>query len=166
MFPLRIFGFIDSSRYRKEFVRFVLEMDKAAEFQKNSFRSSNDSHLFGSLSLTREEKLSIQEYPQFSQALYYKQVMMIITELLNTSRVTITNTATYLSILNTALNLQKDVMEEFGNVPNAKSKSKELNELTSQLLELQQSIQVRLLRGVFHESNLQSKTCDVIFRGL
>jgi hypothetical protein len=86
--------------------------------------------------------------------------MMIATELLNTSRVTITNGATYYSILNAAISLQKAVIAEFGIVPNAKSNTPELNALTEQLILLQQALQIRMTREAFLGKDVEIGDCD------
>lgn len=175
MFPLRIFGLVDSPVYRSDLVRFVVEMDKAAEYQRVNFPTQYDGKIMGSLTLLNVlngltyapgYKFDTREVPGFSRALYFKQVMMIVSELLNTSRITITNSATYLSLLNTAVSLQKAVTEEFGTVPNARSKSAELNGLTEQLLLLHQAVQVRMVRGVFNDPAHRAEECAAVLRAL
>ena len=86
---------------------------------------------------------------QFSEARFYKQAMMIVTELLNVSPATITNEATYLSILDVAVSLEKNVTAEFGVLPNANKRSKKLDDLTEQLILMQQALQVRMMRKAF-----------------
>ncbi|MCC6277759.1 MAG: hypothetical protein IT289_07595 [Oligoflexia bacterium] len=175
-FPLLLFGIKDSPQHRAALVRFVIEMDKLAQLQKDKYPTEGSNpKIFGSLTLHRviTGLVSAAEYEYltadingFSRALFFRQAMMIVTELLNTSRITIVNSGTYLSILNTAISLQKTVTRDFGVVPNAQVKSEELNRLTEQLLLLHQAVQVRMVRGIFENPEVAALNCAGALRAL
>jgi hypothetical protein len=155
-YPLRILGLKDSVKIREQIIRFVVEMDKVAEYGHQRQAKDRSEKISGNLFLTNlitslpyAGAYSSENIPGYSRILYFTQAMEIVTELLNTSRVTISNTATYLSLLDSALALQKRVMGEFGVVPNAKVNSPELNALAEQATLLGHAIQVRMLRNVF-----------------
>ncbi len=173
--PLLVFGFIDNPAYRSEFIRFVIEMDKLAEKQRIQFKGRYDSKITGNAILLHVLKgitytitySDTKQISGFSEILYFKQALMITTELLNISRITITNSATYLAILNTAVSLQKRITRRFGLVPNATTNTPELNALTEQLLLLNQALQVRLVRNLFLDPTVEAfdgKNCDRILK--
>lgn len=161
-YPLKILGLKDSAKVREQIVRFIVEMDKVAEYAHQHQATDRRESISGNLSLTNlitqlpyAGASPFENIPGYSRILYFTQAMEIVTELLNTSRVTITNTATYLSVLDSALALQKRVGEEFGLVPNAKVNSPELNALAGQAILLGHAIQVRVLRNVFLNPEVQ-----------
>jgi hypothetical protein len=175
MFPLLVFGLSDSPIYRANFIRFVIEADKEAEDQRLSFRDEYDGKLSGNKTLldvitgltwVATHKPRTDGIAGFSRERYYSQAMMIISELLNTIRLTIKNSVTYLAILNAALSLQKTVQHEFGVVPNAKSNSPETNELAEQVIHLHKAVQVRMLRGVFGDPLREHEDCPAILGAL
>lgn len=164
-YPLKILGLKDSAETREQIIRFVVEMDKVAEYGHQHQSKDRGERISGNLFLTYlitslpyAGGYSSDKIPGYSRTLYFTQAMKIVTELLNTSRVTITNTATYLSLLDSALALQKLVVSEFGLVPNAKVNSSELNALAEQATLLGHAIQVRMLRNVFLHPEVQGNS--------
>lgn len=173
MYPLLALGLSDSPSLRLELVRLVINLDKSAEYQKQHFATQYDGEILGSLMLMRvlhglvytaPYKSDTKQINGFSRELYYAQAMNVVSELLNTSRVTITNSASYLIILDVAVSLQKYVQEEFGIVPNAHANTPELNQLTEELIRLNQAVQVRMIRGVFLGSESRPKDCAAVLK--
>jgi len=170
-YPLRILGVKDSAKIREQIIRFVVEMDKVAEYGHQHQAKDRRESISGDLLLTylitslpHAGGYSSGKMPGYSRTLYFTQAMKIVTELLNTCRVTITNTATYLSLLDAALALQKRVVSEFGLVPNAKENSPELNALAEEATLLGHAIQVRMLRNVFLDPELEGDSAAEALR--
>lgn len=158
MYPLAVFGLEDNPAYRRRMVQFIIEMDKAAEAQRQKF--APDEKIAGNQTLANvimgfswiapAMKRSYKpDAALFSGALYYRQVMMIITELLDTSRLTITNNATYAALLDVAISLQKEIESEYGPLPNLGTIDLERAGMTRELIQMQRALQTRLLRTAF-----------------
>lgn len=166
-FPLLALGMEDSAANRAALVSFIVSMDKEAEYQRRTLGDADARAVSGNGALLQVIQAMVYQgdiygsspsaiAEGFSQALYYQQVMAVLSELLDTSRLTITNSLTYLALLDASLLTQRTVELRFGALPNRGKATPELDGLTEELLRLQRSLQVRLMRAVYAQKDIET----------
>lgn len=157
--PLKLFGHKDSVEARRALIQFIISGDKESEYLRQWTLENGDSYareyakgVYGDRVVLRliqdlqwaGNRTHRDDYT-FSRALYYKQVMQVITELLNTSTITISNSAVYMTLLDASFGIQQLLSED----PYLKNQLNFNRELTRELLALKDATQLRLARGLF-----------------
>jgi hypothetical protein len=155
-FPLLVLGSGDRPQYVAALVNSIIEMDTDAEagMQSNAWRKETEIrgglgvfNLIQGLANAPRWPAFTNDIPNFSRAVYFTQAMRVVRELLNVSQVSIKNSVTYLSLLNSGFELTQKVKAEFGELPNAAANTLELNALTLELVSLMDVLNVRMVRA-------------------
>jgi hypothetical protein len=144
---------------RRALIQFIISGDKESEYLRQWTLENGDSYaqeyakgVYGNRVVLRliqdlqwaGNRTHRDDYT-FSRALYYQQVMQVITELLNTSTITISNSAVYMTLLDASFGIQQLLSED----PYLKNQLNFNRELTKELLALKDATQLRLARGLF-----------------
>jgi hypothetical protein len=164
--PLKIFGYGLDQQAKREFIQFLIDADKESEALKQWILVNGDEYtkkyaqgVFGNrvaISVIQSMPYADRTDAKFNAAIYYRQMMSVVTELLNTSTVTITNNGMYMALLDASFGIQRIIREEFPELL-------ENQTVVTELLKMKDATQLRLARGLFvgieMDYKLESENC-------
>ncbi|MBK8203400.1 MAG: hypothetical protein IPK68_14090 [Bdellovibrionales bacterium] len=160
--PTILFGLpaVDKEMLKRELVQYIIEADKKAQKLsvwskaaadrlrghgaiRNSFKVYGDDNLFKLIvGLTYVPSVANYAVPNFSEAEYLRTVVEILQQLIEIADTSLVNVGTYVSVLEAASSIVKDVERQYG------LNSRKQAGLARATVLLQRTMHHRLLKGL------------------